>query len=409
MFPGIDIQFQNKQLGQVVSLPDGVSGLIASATAVGGTFLLNTSYMVKSMIDVAALGIIPSVDNYVLYKALKEFYAEAGDGTELWLMGFAKTTKVSDWFTLDVGTGKAPVDKLIDDANGKLRFLWSAFSPTGAYVVTIEDGIDEDVWVAQNLAQQLAERVTEKIYAPFHVILEGYAYNGNKVTLKDLSEMTFNRTQIMLGDSEKRTGAPASKGATTGTFAGRNAKVAVHVNPGKVADGPTANLKAYILDTPVENYDTESLHDKGYVTFRTHTSKSGYYFVDSPMACEVADDYHYSTNRRVIDKAYRLTYQALLDFLLAENTVQSNGTLDPIYANVIENNVENLIYTQMTSNGELSYNPTDKSDRGVICKMDLTHNVTSTSKLKVKTLQVRARGTNRWFDVPLGFVPVTSN
>jgi hypothetical protein len=146
MLPGINIKFQNGQLGQVVDLPDGVSGLLASATAVGTTFLLNTPYQIKSMIDVAALGIIPDVNNYILYKTLKEFYAEAGEGTELWLMGFAKTTKVSDWFTLDVGTGKAPVEKLLDAANGKLRFLFTAFSPTLSYVVTLVNGMILMYW-----------------------------------------------------------------------------------------------------------------------------------------------------------------------------------------------------------------------------------------------------------------------
>ena len=78
MLPGINIEFQNGQLGQVVDLPDGVSGLLASAVAVGTTFLLNTPYQIRSMVDVAALGIIPDVHNYKLYKTLKEFYAEAG-------------------------------------------------------------------------------------------------------------------------------------------------------------------------------------------------------------------------------------------------------------------------------------------------------------------------------------------
>ena len=408
MLPGIDIQFKNGQLGQVVELPDGVSGLLASATAVSTTFALNTPYQIKSMVDVAALGIINDVNNYVLYKTLKEFFAEAGEGTELWLMGLAKTTKVSDWFTADVVTGKTPAETLLDAANGKLKFLFTAFSPSGAYTPVITAGMDADVLIAANLAQILAEAYTSNKYAPFFTIIEGYAFDGNKVNLEDLTTASFNRAMIVLGDSEKRTGASAAKGAAIGILAGRLAKNQVHVNVGKVRDGAVSSLTAFILDTPVESYDVEALHDKGYVTLRQHTGKSGYFFTDDPLACEVADDYHYASRRRVIDKAFRLAYAALLEFLLDDNTVNNNGTISPIYAKSVENEVESLIFKQMTANGELSFDPNDAKDRGVICQVDLTHNVTSTSTLKIAKLQVRTKGTNRWIDVPLGFVPVTA-
>lgn len=408
MLPGIDIQFKNGQLGQVIDLPDGVSGLLASAAAVSTTFALNTPYQIKSMVDVAALGIINDVNNYKLYKTLKEFYEEAGEGTELWLMGFAKTTKVSDWFTVDVVTGKTPAEKLLDAANGKLKFLETAFSPSEAYTPTITAGMDADVLIAANLAQILSEAYTSNKYAPFFTIIEGYAFDGNKVTLEDLTTASFNRVMIVLGDSEKRTGTTATKGAAIGILAGRLAKNQVHVNIGKVRDGAVSSLTAFILDTPVESYDVEALHDKGYVTFRQHTGKSGYFFTDDPLACEIADDYHYAGRRRVIDKAYRLAYAAMLEFLLDDNTVNNDGTISPIYAKSVENEVESLIFKQMTANGELSFDPNDAKDRGVICQVDLTHNVTSTSKLKIAKLQVKTKGTNRWIDVPLGFVPVTA-
>jgi hypothetical protein len=263
--------------------------------------------------------------------------------------------------------------------------------------------------VAANLAQQLAVNYTASKYAPFFTIIEGYAFDGNRVTLGDLSTASFNRVMIALGDTEKRTGATASKGVAIGIIAGRFAKISVHENIGKVRDGALSNLIVYIVDTPAESYDVAALHDKGYVTFRQHTGKSGYFFTDDPLACEIANDYHYAARRRVIDKAYRLAYLATLEFLLDDNDVLNDGTISPIYAAMVENEVESLIYKQMTINGELSFDPSDAKDRGVICRVDLTHNVTSTSKLKIAKLQVKTKGTNRWIDVPLGFVPVTSN
>lgn len=409
MFPGIDINFQNGQLGQTVDVPDGVFGLLASGVAVATTFALNTPYQIKSMLDVAALGIIPSVDNYVLYKTLKEFYAEAGEGTELWLMAFAKTEKVSDWFKAEAESGKVPAQKLLDAANGKLKMLFTAFSPEANYALTLENGVDADVWEAISQAQLLAENYTAKKYAPFYTLIEGYAFSGDKVVLDDLTDKSFNRCAVLIGDTETRTGVPSSNGAATGVFAGRLAKIQVHVNPGRVRDGALSNLKAYILDVPAELFDTEALHDKGYVTFRQHTGKSGYFFSDDPMACEASDDYHYGTARRVIDKAYRLAYTALLEFLLDNSILNGDGTISAISAKNIENAVETLIFQQMTANGELSANPQDSKDRGVICRVDLTNNVTSTSKIKLSKLQVKTTGVNRWIDVPLGFFPITTN
>lgn len=96
MLPGINIEFQNGALGTVVQSPDGVFGVVANAIPVTSTFVLEKEYVIKSMQDVAALGIIDSVDNHRLYKFFSEFYNEAGEGTEIWLMGFANTKSMSD-------------------------------------------------------------------------------------------------------------------------------------------------------------------------------------------------------------------------------------------------------------------------------------------------------------------------
>ncbi|RWX00916.1 DUF2586 family protein [Flavobacterium cerinum] len=406
--PRVDIQFQNGQSGQLLDTPDGVFGFLASAVTVSTTFLLNTAYQVRGMVDVAALGIVPSTDNYVLYKALKEFYAEAGDGTELWIMGLARTTKVSDWFTPDVTTGTTPAETLLNKVNGKLTMLWTAFSPSGSYTPTIVDAIDGDLWLAMAKAQTLAENYTDQKYAPFYTLFEGYAYTGIKADLKDLLASDYNRCQVIIGDTEKRTGTPVSKGAAIGVLAGRKAKSQVQVNPAKVRDGALSNINAFVLDIPAEEYDITAIHDKGYVTFRTHTTKSGYYFTDDPLACPIADDYHYGTGRRVIDKAYRLAFGVLVEYILDDNTINPDGTISPIYAKGIEDNVISTIFQQMTTAGELSYDPNDPKSKGVICKVDLTNNVRSTSTLKLAQLQVLPKGYNRYIDVPLGFVPITT-
>jgi hypothetical protein len=410
MLPGINIEFQNGALGQVVPLPDGCFGVVTMADEVSTTFVHETPYVVKSMKDVADLGITDTVGNHILYKFLDEFFTEGGSGQELWIMAFPKLdatpapVKMSDLFT--PVSGEVPVAKLMNAANGKLRGLFALWNPDATYTPVITDGIDADVALTKTKAQAFLEDYTNTKKAPTFCVLEAYAFTGVKTALADLTNETNNRVAVLIGDTETRTGVTASKGTALGVLAGRLAKNSVQTNIGRVADGPVKQLSMYILDDKVEDYDVESLHDKGYITFRTHVGKSGYFFTDDPLATEVADDYHYLTMRRVIDKAFRIAYNTLLNFLLDDVQLTNQGTVSPIYAKTIEGQVINAIYSQMTVNGELSANLTDTSDKGVICQVDLTNNVASTSRLNV-VVQVRPKGYARYINVPLGFVPVT--
>jgi len=405
MLPGIDIQFENGNVSNVVVSPDGVLGLIGNAVAVSPTFVLDTPYILKGMTDVAALGITDSIDNHILYKALSEFYAEAGEGTELWLIGKAQTTKMSDWFT--PVSGKTPAETLLDAANGRIRGLLTAFNPDGSYTSTITDGFDADVLLARTKAQTLAENYTTNKYAPIFVIIDGYNYDGTLASIVDLSLESNNRTAVLVGDTETRTGTTASKGSAVGVLGGRIARIKVSENIGKVKLGPLKPLKIYILDTPIESFDVASLHDKSYITFRQHVGRSGYFFTYDPLATLPTDDYNHLSNRRVIDKAYRLAYGVLLNELLDDFSLNNDGTISPFFASELSAQVRATIESSMTNNEELSHDPTDKDDQGVICSIDTSWNVQSTSKIKLNYLRVRLRGQAEFIDVPLGFVPAS--
>lgn len=403
MLPGISIKFDNGNLNTIVSTADGVLGLLASAVAVADKFALNIPYAVTGMADVAALGILPDVNNYKLYKALNEFYEEAGEGTKLWLIGFAKTKKVSDWFTLDVATGKAPVHNLLDQANGEIVGLLTSFSPDGTYTLTIENAMDADVALAKQKAQLLAVNYINSNSAPFFILIEGYGFTGVHIDLADLNEESNNRVGIVLGDTETRTGTVAALGAATQIIAGRIAATQVHERVGKVKNGALTTLTAYILDEAVEDYNVEALHDKGYITFRTHIRKAGYYITNGPLATSKSDDdYHNIALRRTIDKAYRLAHNIASEEILADFDLTNDGTIDPIYAKNVEGNVEREIAEQMTANGELSVDSTDKNDFGVEASFDLITSVASTNKINM-TLKVRPKGYAEFFEIALGY------
>lgn len=392
--PKVNLKFDNGNAGFVQGKSDGVFALVGSATAVGDTFALDTPYALKSIKDIVALG-ISAENNKVLFRTLKEFYEEAGEGTTLWLMGVDKTKKVSAWFELD-SSGVAPVSKLLDAANGAVSMLFTKYSPKTAH----NGGLDADVKKAMAKAQAFCEAYTFKKYAPVFVVLE--AYGTTVKDLPDLNSNAYNRVAVFVGNTEPQQGLVANYNHANHVLAGRLAKIGVHENPGKVKLGALVATTAFIGDTPVELADVESIHDKGYITFRSHIRKAGYYISDDPMATSFDDDYHYITRRRVIDKAFKLAYDVVINELLQDFDLMPNGTVSPFYAKSIEMAIENRIYQEMTLKGELSQNVTDNNDLGVKAIVDLSENVATTNTIKIN-LKVRPKGYARWFEILLGY------
>ncbi|MFA7448810.1 MAG: DUF2586 family protein [Weeksellaceae bacterium] len=397
MKPKISVDFNNGVLGAVTPLTTGVFAFIASAAEVSSTFELNKAYQVKSMKDVSALGITASLENYRLHKALSEFYAEVGEGQECWIFGQPKTAKVSDWFT-EVD-GFSPAENMLNAAQGKVRGIFTVYDPAVAPTLG-SNAIDPDVEVAAAKAQTLFESYTAAKYAPFFTVLEGYAYTGVKEDLNSMLTQSWNSVGILIGDTEMRSGVTSSKGAAVGVLAGRLAAYSPKVNPGKVRNGSLAPTKMFVVNANVEVYDNEALLDKGYISFTTHAGRSGYFFMDAPLACLVSDDYHYLTHRRIINEAFRLTYDSLLDFLLDEVPANTDGTIQAVYAKTMESAVVRKISTSMAE--DLSADLSDAKDVGVKCFVDPSQNIVSTSKVTV-SVGIRPYGYNRWIEVLLGF------
>ncbi len=389
--PSVNVGFENGNLGVVATSPDGICSIVASAVA-NGTFALNTVYTVFSLKEAEALGIIGGISNYELHKTIKEFYAEAGDGTELWIYGVAKTR------TLDQLV--ADSEALLTASNRRIRFVILKFAPTAA--ATVAAGIITGFPATLAAAQTLAEDFTENKIHPVIFIIEGYAYSGVPADLVGFSLTTYNRVAVLIGDTETRTGATASKGAAVGVLGGRLAKNQVHVNVGRVKDGALKPLQFYILDTPVEQVNIDALYDKGFITIRTHVGKSGYYFVDDMTACTVEDDYHYITRRRVIDKAFVLANATLTNYILDDFNLLDGGKLSPIDARTIEAELERVIAQEMSANGELSVDVTKANDTGVQALVDTTNNVASTGKINGK-ISVKPKGYGRYLEFTIGY------
>jgi hypothetical protein len=392
MRPGVKVGFENGNIGTVVTSPDGICSIVSSATA-NGTFLLNTVYTVFSLKEAETLGILPTIANYELHKTIREFYDEAGSGTELWIYGVAKTR------TLDQLVTDSEV--VLTASNRRIRFVVLKYAPSVAETTTTA-GLRTGFPATLASAQALAVNFTESKIHPINFIIEAYNYTGVVGDLVGFSEATNNRVRVLIGDTEKRSGSAASKGAAVGIYAGRLASKQVHVNAGRVKDGALKPLEFFIVDTPVEQVNVDALYNKGFNTFVTHVGKSGYYFIDDLMACTLEDDYHYGPQRRVIDKAFVLANVVLTNYILADFNLVNGGKLSPIDAKTIEAEIVRVIAQEMSANGELSVDITKANDTGVIALVDVTNNVALTGTILGK-IAVKPKGYGRYLNFTIGY------
>ena len=390
MLPRIKISYENGLLGTQAENKDGYFLLLGGAVTVAETFALHTAYEVRKLSELGKLG-VTAENNPGLYKLVRDFYSIAEEGTKALVMGFERAKKFVDICEFESGILKTA----IRDLKGDVRAVFIVRDPSADEEVSVTDGLDEDVFDALPLAQKVGEWSASELYAPIFTVLEGRSYSAD-MTLKDLSKEKYNRVGIMIGDTES-----SSKRAAIGLLAGRLAMSPVQRNVGRGKDGALSPPAMYIGDTLVEkNMDEISnMYDKGYITPRIYIGKSGYYFTDDRLAVDPTDDYSHITNRRVIDKAARIAYGTLLNFMLDEIEVNEDGTMQPAIVKNWQTAIEDAVNRSMTAKGELSAS----NGSGCKCYIDETVNVLATSTINV-VLRVRPFGYARFIDVELGFL-----
>ncbi len=395
MLPYVKINFANGALGSVAPSADCVAGLVVSAVAVASKFELGHPYIVRSLQAVVELGITEDGDNAFAYKHCKAFFDEAGEGAEMWLYGVSDEIAPS----VAVSTAQNYAKDLIMQANGRLRFLAVAYNPSSDDDDTISNGLYSDVMQAAANAQLLAEWATNSLYAPLFIVMEGRGVATDTIALMpDLTENAYNRVGILVGDTES-----GSEGAAVGLLLGKIAACPVQRHIGRVKDGALTPLSIFIADKDAALADAETLNAKGYITFRTFTGKSGYFFSDDCLATKVADDYRSIARRRTIDKAYRIAYDTMLENVNDEIPVSDSGKLVPAMTKAWETEMISAIVNQMTANGELGVDPSDSEDKGVKCFIDYDQNVLATNRIAVQ-LQVKPYGYAKYIEVELGFM-----
>ena len=389
--PKIKINYLNGLLGAVSDTEDGLLGIVSGATAVQDGFALETPYLLTRFEDLTDLG-VTSANNAGLYKVVDEFYRDAEEGTKVVVYGVnASTSKDA---LCNKTTGK--VKDLIVSQNGKLKAVVVCNNGgTGTQTA----GLAPTLYTAVPIAQDLAEWATDTLYAPLFIIFDAQGYDASKA-LTDMTSGENNRVCIMLGDT-----VVASSTSAVGLLAGRIASKPVQRNVGRVKDGTLFPSVMYIGNKKIEEAYTVIVdaYDKGYIIPRKYNGRAGYFFSDDQMACDPTDDYAHIAYRRTVDKAYRIAYDTLLDYMLDEIEINKDGTMQIAVIKSWQSAVEGAINRQMTANGELS----GGDEGGCECYIDPTQNVLSSSKVHL-VLKVRPYGYARQIEVDLGFLVTNS-
>lgn len=380
--PKVKINVNNDGLGQVAQTEDGVSAMILTGTSVPSGIQVGASVQVFSIDEAEAKGITKTSNAYA-YKHVQQFYEEAGNGTELWLMLVAQTVTMEDM----TSSTEAYAKKLLNDAKGAIRLL--AVSRKSDGTVNVENGVDADVDRAVVNAQALIESYVEK-YKEASVIIDGKDFNGEVADLKDYKEADQEFVSVVLSNTD------GSKNAAVGLLLGRLAKDPVMRNPGRVKSGSLPATEGFFTDgVAIEEIENawDNIHDKGYIFLRSFVGRSGYFFNDAPTCATEGNDLNNITRVRTIYKARRIAYGVFVNEILDEIPLEANGQIAPALIKSWEGLVDNAINLVMTQNGEIS---------AVRTYIDPAQNILATNEVKV-SLDILPVGYAKYITVELGF------
>ncbi len=386
MLPNLIIKLQNGGLGRVARTSDGVAGLILTGAAVDGKLDLNKVYPLASMRDLAALGVTEE-NNPLLLKDVAQFYDKTGDGAELYLLVVAAATTLEQICSND---DASPLRKLISHAKGRIRLVGiNRLAPAEYVAETANTGIDYDAVKAGQSAHAVAESYASKVN-PFRIMLPALLWDGKTDELYRPRQSTFNRvTYVMASDAT----IEGNHTAAIGQALGRAAAIPVHYSLARVKNG-MATLEGKLTNgkTPEEcEALLDTLHNAGYIIYRTFVGRNGYYFSDDPMAAPLTDDYSNLSLARVIDKAIILTYGAYIDEMNESVEVDDEGQIPVPICRYYEGLMNNAVASAMS--GEIS---------DFESFVDPDQNIISTSRMVI-SCRIRPKGVLRDIIVNLGF------
>jgi hypothetical protein len=172
---------------------------------------------------------------------------------------------------------------------------------------------------------------------------------------------------------------------------------AISVNPhrhlGAVQDGSLHGVGSLLRDERL----TEALDAQRFLTLRTRIGMAGFY-VEQPRTMALStSDFSSLHNGRVMDKACRIAYNALVQYVNRDWMLDSSGHIAESEAKAIEEYVK-----QGLANGMLSGSPESRNVSDVDFIVSRTDDVLATQTLTCKT-RVQPKGYSHFIENDIGF------
>lgn len=382
MLPKIAFNIAQNGLGLEGDGVQKVPGFLITGSSVVDGIQIGESHQVFSLTEVEDLG-ISEANNPFAYKHLKAFYAEAGEGAELWFMLVSDATTYAQM----ADTNETLLKKLIQDAAGAIRIVGLLKKSPGTE--TIAEGLDDDVKAGVIAAQALADEFAA-IYMPFAVVISGNSFSGVVADLFDYKTGEYPRVALLLANDD---GAPE---ASIGLALGRIARIPTQRSIARVKDGSAIDLQAFLTDgSKVEDFmaSWEAIHAKAYIFLRTFSGRSGYFFTDDPTLVDAKNDFSSLARVLVMDEAVLIANDTLTEELSDEIPVDDNGKIHPAIIKSWQGNIENQINALMVSEEKLN---------GVEAFIDANQDILTNNQFVV-TLRLQPVGYAKEIEVNIGY------
>ena len=229
-------------------------------------------------------------------------------------------------------------------------------------------------------------------------------------TIADLSVLTAYKASSIIGQDGAGLGAflfyTTGKSVTQlGIALGLLSASAVSEDFGQpakfnISDGTENNMPAFangqlLTDAAFTQSALDAIDAKRHIFGQQYVGYAGTYFNDNHCAVSLTSDYAYINDNRVIDKAIRGIYTALIPYLKSKLLKNADGTLSDITISFLQSQALQPLY-QMSRDGDLG----EVVDDDVY--INPNQNVVSTSKVVIN-VKLNENGIARNIEVPISF------
>lgn len=406
--PRVAVSISKNNLGKAQASEDGIAGLIVSGTAVSGKFalgdILGPFTSLQDAIDMGITAAYDATNTCLAHQHIADFYQEAGNGAKLYVEVVAKTVLMATMCS----TSSTHALNMLSMHNRGIKLVGITRVPDGSYSPTYAGQLDPDVVNAVAAAKALiAAEFADPNKRPVSFFIEGRDFQGTVASITDLRDATTgpgaNRVSVVLGNDYDVAASVGYKAdyASVGKVLGRYAKNTVQRSAGAVRDGAIAGVVnagfsggfAYNAYTATQ---LGTLHDKGYIFFRSHNGKTGFYINGDNVACPLTDDYSTVPLGRTIDKAARLTDVFLTDYINEDITIDDVTGLLPVpVCKQIEQDIKSYVGKLMI--GEIS---------NVYAYVDPSQNLITTPTLQVQVF-VQPKGYSNYLNALVRYIDLS--